>query len=78
MKLVIFPAVESERLEALKRAAPALEFVNAATSAEAEAAMPGADALLGKMTPTMLARADRLRWIKPSQRVSSTTCFPSW
>ena len=26
--------------------------------------MPGADALLGKMTPTMLARADRLRWIQ--------------
>ncbi len=26
--------------------------------------MPGADALLGKMTPTMLARADRLRWMQ--------------
>jgi phosphoglycerate dehydrogenase-like enzyme len=63
MKLVIYPGVEPERLEALKRAAPELEFVNAATGAEAEAAIPGADALLGKMTPAMLARADRLRWV---------------
>jgi phosphoglycerate dehydrogenase-like enzyme len=64
MKLVIYPAVERDRLEALKGAAPELEFVNAATAAQAEAAMPGADALLGKMTPAMLARADRLRWIQ--------------
>jgi phosphoglycerate dehydrogenase-like enzyme len=64
MKIVIFPAVEPDRLAALKRTAPELEFVNAATAAEAEAAMPGADALLGKITAAMLARADRLRWVQ--------------
>jgi phosphoglycerate dehydrogenase-like enzyme len=26
--------------------------------------MPGADAVLGKITPAMLARADRLRWVQ--------------
>ena len=32
--------------------------------AEAEQAMPGADAFLGKITPGMLARADRLVWVQ--------------
>ena len=64
MKLVIHPAVEPERLEALLAAAPGAEWVNAPTEAEAEAAMPGADGFLGKITPAMLARADRLRWVQ--------------
>jgi phosphoglycerate dehydrogenase-like enzyme len=38
--------------------------VNAATAGEAEEAMPGTDGFLGKITPTMLARADRLRWVQ--------------
>ncbi len=64
MKLIIHPAVELERWEVLRAAAPGAEWVNAATAAEAEAAMPGADGLLGKITPRMLARADRLRWVQ--------------
>jgi phosphoglycerate dehydrogenase-like enzyme len=64
MKIVIYPAVEPTRLEALNGAAPELEFVNAATAALAEASMPGADAMLGKISPAMLARADRLRWVQ--------------
>ena len=34
------------------------------TAGEAEEAMPGTDGFLGKITPTMLARADRLRWVQ--------------
>ena len=64
MKLVIYPAVEPDRLQALLAAAPGAEIVNAATAAQAEAAMPGADAFVGKITPAMLARADRLRWVQ--------------
>lgn len=64
MKIIIHPAVELERWEALRAAAPAARWINAATPAEAEAAMPGADAFLGKITPAMLARADRLRWVQ--------------
>ncbi|MGP0066903.1 MAG: D-2-hydroxyacid dehydrogenase [Isosphaeraceae bacterium] len=64
MKLVIHPAVEPDRFRALQAAAPAAEWVNAADSAEAEAAMPGADAFIGKITPAMLAKADRLRWVQ--------------
>lgn len=64
MKLVIHPAVDSERLTALQGAAPGAEFVNAAASPAAVTAMPGADAVLGKLTPGMLAEADRLRWVQ--------------
>ncbi len=64
MKLVIYPAVDSERLATLKAAAPGAQWVNAASAQEAEAAMAGADAFLGKITPTMLRRADRLVWVQ--------------
>jgi phosphoglycerate dehydrogenase-like enzyme len=64
MKFVIYPAVDPERLAALREAAPGGEWVNAADAREAEAAMPGAEAFLGKITPAMLRRADRLRWVQ--------------
>jgi phosphoglycerate dehydrogenase-like enzyme len=64
MKLVIFPAVDPERLQALQGAAPTAEWVNAGSASEAEAAVPGADAFVGKITPAMLARADCLRWVQ--------------
>jgi len=64
MKIVIHPALDPDRLAALIAEAPGADWVNAADAEEAEAAMPGADALLGKLTPAMLARADRLRWVQ--------------
>ncbi len=64
MKIVIHPAVEPERLAALQAEAPGADWVNAADAQTALDAMPGADAFLGKITPEMLARADRLRWIQ--------------
>jgi phosphoglycerate dehydrogenase-like enzyme len=64
MKIVIYPAVEPDRVNALRAAAPEALWVNAGCAGEAEAAMPGADALLGKITPAMLAAADRLAWVQ--------------
>ncbi len=64
MKLVVHPSVEPGRLDALAAAAPGASWVNAATEADALAAMAGADAFLGKITPPLLARADRLRWVQ--------------
>ncbi len=64
MRFVIYPALESDRLDVLRSEAPDADWVNAATAAEAEAALTGADAFLGKLTPAMLARADRLRWVQ--------------
>ena len=64
MKFVIHPAVEPDRLAALVAEAPAAEWVNAASKEDAIAAMPDCDAFLGKITPEMLAVADRLRWVQ--------------
>jgi phosphoglycerate dehydrogenase-like enzyme len=64
VKFVIYPAIEPDRLLALQASADGSEWVNAATAREAEEAMPGADAFLGKITPEMLARADRLVWVQ--------------
>ncbi len=64
MKIIIHPAVETERFNVLKAAVPGAEWVNAATDAEAIEAIPGAHAFLGKITPPVLAKADRLRWVQ--------------
>jgi phosphoglycerate dehydrogenase-like enzyme len=64
MKIVIHPAVEAERLDALRAAAPGAEWVNASSAEEAVSAVMGADAYLGKIVPAVLARADRLRWVQ--------------
>jgi phosphoglycerate dehydrogenase-like enzyme len=64
MKIVIHPAVEPERWTALREAAPDAHWVNAADAEAAEEGMPGTDGFLGKITPAMLARADRLRWVQ--------------
>ncbi len=77
MKLVIYPAVEADRLHSLRSAAPSAEWVNAATESEAIAAMPGADALLGKITPAMLAAADQLQWVQSFTASLEHYIFPS-
>ncbi|HWE35906.1 MAG TPA: D-2-hydroxyacid dehydrogenase [Isosphaeraceae bacterium] len=64
LTIVIHPAVDPCRLEALKAEAPGARWVNAADEAEAASAMPGADAFLGKVTPALLARANQLRWVQ--------------
>src|SRR5271169_1807048 len=77
MKIVIFPAVEPVRFRSLVAAAPAAEWVNAATAGLAEAAMPGADAFVGKITPAMLARADRLAWVQSFTASLEHYMFPA-
>ncbi len=64
MKINIHPAVETERFNVLKAAVPGAEWVNAATEAEAIEAIPGAHAFIGKISPSVLAKADRLRWVQ--------------
>jgi phosphoglycerate dehydrogenase-like enzyme len=77
MKLVIHPAVEAERLRALQAAASGAEWCNAADEAAAVAAMPGADAVIGKITPAMLAAADRLRWVQTFTASLEHYMFPA-
>jgi phosphoglycerate dehydrogenase-like enzyme len=85
MKLVIYPAVEPHRLAVLQAEASAaatatgapVEWVNAPDLATVLAAMPGADAFLGKITPEALARADRLRWVQAFTASLEHYLFPA-
>jgi phosphoglycerate dehydrogenase-like enzyme len=77
MKFVIYPAVEPDRLHALQQAAPAAQWINSASEREAELAMPGADAFIGKITPAMLARADRLGWVQAFTASLEHYMFPA-
>src|SRR3954468_15993315 len=64
MKIVIHPAVDPDRLAALRAVATGVDLVNAEDESRALAAIGGADGLLGKITPGLLAKADRLRWVQ--------------
>ena len=79
MKIVITPAIEADRLDRLRQAvgSVAVDWVNAATEAEARDAMPGADALLGKIKPDLLDRADRLRWVQAFTASLEHYIFPA-
>jgi phosphoglycerate dehydrogenase-like enzyme len=76
MKLVIYPAVEAERLERIAAAAGSMQVVNAASADEAAAALIDADAFFGKMTPPLLAVASRLRWIQAPTASLEHYVFP--
>jgi phosphoglycerate dehydrogenase-like enzyme len=77
MKFVIHPAIDPERLAVLRAEAPLAEWVNAPDHAAAVAAMPGTDAFLGKVTPEILACADRLRWVQAFTASLEHYLFPA-
>jgi len=64
MKLVIYPAVEPERLSQIEAAAGAMTVANVAKEAAAVEAIADADAFFGKLTPAMLAASTKLRWVQ--------------
>jgi phosphoglycerate dehydrogenase-like enzyme len=64
MKLLVFPPVDDERLAQIVNAAGAMSVVNAEDDADALAQIADADAFFGKITPALLARASRLRWVQ--------------
>src|SRR4051794_1948816 len=76
MTLVLYPAVEPQRALAIQGAAGPLRTVNAATPGEALAAMPEAEAFFGKLTPELLAVANRLRWVQAPTASLEHYLFP--
>ena len=76
MKLVIYPAVEPERLEKIQTAAPNATVANVATPEAAVSEMADADAFFGKLTPAMLAAAGQLRWVQSPTASLEHYVFP--
>lgn len=64
MKMVLYPAVEPQRLARIADAAGPMRLANAAAEADAVAEVADADAFFGKITPPILDAAGRLRWVQ--------------
>ncbi len=77
MQLVLYPEIESLRLEQIRQAAGEMNVINAHSQEEALAAMPSADAFYGKMTPELLAAAGpQLRWVQSPTASLEHYLFP--
>ena len=64
MNILVFPAMESERVDKLACIAGNSKIINANTLEQAAAIMPEVDAFLGKITPELLGKAKRLKWVQ--------------
>lgn len=76
MKLVIHPAVESERFEKIVVAAEGMEVVNVGNPEAAIEEMADADGFFGKMTPALLAAAPQLKWVQSPTASLEHYVFP--
>ena len=76
MKLVIFPAIDERRLSQVIETAPSMHIVNADCRTDALCEMHDADAFFGKLTPELLARANRLRWVQSPTASLEHYLFP--
>ena len=77
MKLLIHPPIDDARLSPVLEAAGAMRVVNAQSPEDALREISGADAFFGKMTPALLERADRLRWVQSPTASLEHYLFPA-
>ena len=76
MKLVIFPAINDARLSRVRAAANSMTVINADSLESALSEIEEADAFFGKLTPPLLARARRLRWVQSPTASLEHFLFP--
>ena len=76
MKLVIHPSVDSSRLSRIRATAVGMQVVNTTDSDEAAREITDADAFFGKLTPHLLSRATRLRWVQSPTASLEHYLFP--
>ena len=76
MKMVLFPAVDAERLAKIREAAGEMQVVNAETPAAALEEIADAEAFFGKLTPELLAAAGKLAWVQSPTASLEHYLFP--
>lgn len=76
MKLLIYPAVEPERLSRIESAAGEMVVANVAEEADAVHAIKDAEAFFGKLTPAMLTASTKLRWVQSPTASLEHYVFP--
>ena len=76
MKLLIHPAVETDRLRKIQEAAGEMTVANVAASQDARREIIDADAFFGKITPELLAAAGQLKWVQSPTASLEHYLFP--
>jgi phosphoglycerate dehydrogenase-like enzyme len=77
MKLLLYPAVDSDRLEKIVAAAGSMTVVSAPSEVAALAEISDANAFFGKLTPELLAASERLRWVQSPTASLEHFLFPA-
>ena len=77
MKMLIYPAVESERLHKIVEAARPMSVVSVDGEEAALREIADADAFFGKLTPSLLEAAGRLRWVQSPTASLEHYMFPA-
>lgn len=76
MKLLIFPSIEEPRLSLVREAAGDALVVNAEDEQTALEEITDAEGFFGKITPALLERAERLRWVQSPTASLEHYLFP--
>jgi phosphoglycerate dehydrogenase-like enzyme len=76
MKLLIHPAIDPDRLARVVEISPDLHVVNAVDHDQALREIVDAQAFFGKLTPTLLARAQHLEWVQSPTASLEHYLFP--
>ena len=76
MKLVAFPPLDDARLTRIRQAAAPMEVISAVDERHALAEIRDADAFFGKLTPPLLAAAQKLRWVQAATASLEHYIFP--
>lgn len=64
MNLLIYPALSADELAQVQAVSEGVEIVNAQSEAEAMDAISEAEAMYGRLTPALLAKAAKLKWLQ--------------
>lgn len=77
MKILLYPAIHDERLPKIQEAAAPMTVAQAEDESDAVRQIVDADAFFGKLTPPMLAAAQRLRWVQSPTASLEHYVFPA-
>ncbi|SFJ09231.1 D-2-hydroxyacid dehydrogenase [Planctomicrobium piriforme] len=77
MKFILHPSLDEHRLARLREAVPEHVVINCETAEQSISEIADADAFYGKLTPDLLAAANRLRWVQSPTASLEHYLFPS-
>ena len=75
-QLLIFPAIEEDRLRQVIDAAGSMKVINAQDAKQASDLIARSDAFFGKITPELLAQSRQLKWVQSPTASLEHYLFP--